>query len=165
MKEENVVRKILVSSLVGFPIGVTLLMIAYIGLYYIAGENIFQVEVSQIQNIQTLISQVSILGLSYYIVIISFQVLSTLNNKEASDKYLKKHSYKSVSILLVSLLGFIIAITLVSIEKIFTENIAAMNIIILIILYAICSLCFLVKCVIESRLINRINTKLQGRNL
>lgn len=164
MKKENIVRKILVSSLVGFPIGVTLLMIAYIGLYYIAGENIFQIEVSQMQNIKTLISQVIILGLSYYIVFISFKVFSHLNNKEITDKYMTKHPYKSISISLLSSLGFIVAITLVSLKKLFTENIATMNIIVLAVFYVICALFFLVKCTMESNLIKKINTKIQERN-
>ncbi len=164
MKKENVVRKILVSSIVGFPIGVTLLMIAYIGVYYIAGENVFIAEISQLQNIQTLISQIIFLGLSYYIVFVCFHVFSHLNNKELNDKYMTKHPYKSVSIALLSSLGFIVATTLVSIEKIFTENLATMNIIVLVVLYAICGLFFLIKCTIESNLIKKINAKIQERN-
>lgn len=164
MKKENVVRKILISSLVGFPVGVTLLMIAYICMYYIAGENIFHSEINQLQNIRILISQILIVGFAYYIIVIGFNMFSHLNNKEVTNKYITKHPYKTVSILLLSSLGVFIASTLVSIEKIFTENISLMNITILVILYAVYGFFFLIKCTIESNLIKKINAKIKERN-
>ena len=123
MKKESIAKKILVSSLMGFPVGIALLMIAYICIYYIIGENIFRTEIGNLQNIETLISQMLTIGLSYYILFIHFHIFLHLYNKDVNDK-INKHLYKTVSISLLSFIELIIAVILASTEKVFTKNIS-----------------------------------------
>ena len=66
MKKENVVKKVLVKSLAGFTVGVTLLMVAYASVYFISDTTVFQNEIAQLQNIKTLITQWNILLLTIY---------------------------------------------------------------------------------------------------
>ena len=88
MKKENVVKNVLVKSLVGFAVGVTLLMVAYASIYFVVGESTFQNEICQLQNIKTLITQVIVTGIAYYLLFISFHIFSILQNKELKDKYM-----------------------------------------------------------------------------
>ena len=85
MKKENVLKKVLVKSLVGFTAGVTLLMIAYASVYFIAGESVFKNEISQLQNIKTLITQFVVIGIAYYLIFISFRIFSILQNKDLKE--------------------------------------------------------------------------------
>ena len=63
-------KKILLKSLSGFTLGITLLVIAYASIYFISGENIFIAEIQQLQNIKTLITQVIFSGIAYYLLAI-----------------------------------------------------------------------------------------------
>ena len=63
-------KKILLKSLSGFTLGVTLLIMAYVSVYFISGENTFIAEIQQLQNIKTLITQVIVSGIAYYLLAI-----------------------------------------------------------------------------------------------
>ena len=56
-------KKILLKSLSGFTLGVTLLIMAYVSVYFISGENTFIAEIQQLQNIKILITQVIVSGM------------------------------------------------------------------------------------------------------
>ena len=165
MKKENVVKKVLVKSLVGFTVGVTLLMVAYASVYFIVDENTFQNEISQLQNIKALVTQIIVTGIAYYLLFISFHIFSILQSKELKNKYMKNHPYKFVLTISLSVLvlTWIIAY-MVSHTKIYSENIGDLNIIILVITYALEGLVFCIKSTKESYLIKKINKKLQERN-
>ena len=60
-------KKILLKSLSGFTLGITLLVIAYASIYFISGENTFIAEIQQLQNIKTLITQVIFSGIACFI--------------------------------------------------------------------------------------------------
>ena len=45
-------KKILLKSLSGFTLGVTLLIMAYVSVYFISGENTFIAEIQKLQNIK-----------------------------------------------------------------------------------------------------------------
>lgn len=164
MKKETVFRKIVIYSLVGFPIGVTLLMINYASVYLIAGENIFKNEISQLQDISTLFLQLIIVGWAYYLLFILINVITHLNEtRSTSNKFLVKHPYKSIIIMLIIMIATALILTLLNFE-IFSENMAIMNIISFIIIFVASVVCVCIKSAIESNLIKKINQKLKERN-
>lgn len=164
MKKETVFRKIVIHSLVGFPIGVTLLMINYASVYLIAGENIFKNEISQLQDISTLFLQLIIVGWAYYLLFILINVIAHLNEtRSTSNKFLVKHPYKSILIMLIIMIATALILTLLNFE-IFSENMAIMNIISFIIIFVASVVCVCIKSAIESDLIKKINQKLKERN-
>lgn len=165
MKKENAVKKILIKAVVGFPVGVTLLIIAYASVYFIAGADVFNAELYQLHNINTLIHQTISSGVSGYLLFIAFYAISNLQNKELENKLITEHPYKSVFTIIISSMC-IIGIIMVTLgnAKIFSENISTLNIIILVIVYALSGLVFCIKSARESHLIKEINQKLKGRN-
>ena len=164
MKEKHAFRKILLSSLIGFPIGVTLLMIGYVCIYFISGESVFYSEISQLQNIHTLIYQLIITGFAYYLLLIAFNIISNLNNnKNATDKYVVEHPYKSILIISLSSLFFILILTLFDIN-IFSENMKIMNSIMMVLTFVLETLIFVIRSTIENNVIKKINQKIKERN-
>lgn len=165
MKKENVVKKVLVKSLVGFTVGVTLLMIAYASVYFISGDNLFQNEIAQLQNIKTLITQIIVNGVAYYLLFISFHIFSIMQNKELKEQYMKIHPYRFVLTGSIGTLIFIfISIFMISNTHVYSENIKDLNIILLVSIYAIIGLCIILKCTVENYLLKKINQKLRERN-
>lgn len=165
MKKENVVKKVLVKSLVGFTVGVTLLMIAYASVYFISGDNLFQNEIAQLQNIKTLITQIIVNGVAYYLLFISFHIFSIMQNKELKEQYMNIHPYRFVLTESIGTLLFIfISIFMISNTHIYSENIKDLNIILLVSIYAIIGLCIILKCTVENYLLEKINQKLRERN-
>ncbi len=165
MKKENDVKRVLTKSLVGFTLGVTLLMLAYIGVYFIEGNEVFISEISQLYNIKTLISQLLVNGISYYIIFITFQIYSLLQEKEIIEKYIKKYSYKFVLplSLILAILITIICIILSNAE-IYSENIRNLNIVVLVITYALEGIVLIKKAFEENQWIKEINKRLKEKN-
>ena len=165
MKKENVLKKVLVKSLVGFTAGVTLLMIAYASVYFIAGESVFKNEISQLQNIKTLITQFVVIGIAYYLLFISFHIFSILQNKDFKDQYMAEHPYRTVLFISLSILILLWVVEyMISRTKIYGENIRILNLIILVLNFALEGLVFCIKSTRESHLIKKINKKLQERD-
>ena len=139
-------------------------MINYVGIYLIAGENIFKSEIAQLQNIDILIPELIIVGLAYYLLFVIINVISNLNETKAtSDKLLAENPSKTILIILM----IIIAITLIFILlnlKVFSENMSIMNIVTFMIIMVACGLCICIKSSIESDLIKKINRKLKENN-
>lgn len=164
MKKENVFRKIVIHSLLGFPIGITLLMLNYANVYLIAGENIFKNEISQLQNIATLVLQLIIVGWAYYLFFILVNVMIHLNeNKSASEKFVVKHPYKAILIILMIMIATALILTLLDFE-IFSKNMSTLNIISFIIVFVAFGICICIKSTIESNLIKKINQKLKEKS-
>lgn len=162
MKKENVLKKILRSSLVGFPVGVTLLMIAYVLTYYVAGYEIFQNAITKLQNINILMLQIITAGVSYYILFICFNIFLYLNNSEYSNNNTSKHTHK---LIFIFLLGVIASIALINIKSIFTETIVLMNIVVLVVVCTIAGLLYLIKCSQDNAIIKKINNKIHEKNI
>ena len=96
---------------------------------------------------------------------ISFRIFSILQSKELKNKYMKNHPYKFVLTISLSVLVLTwIIVNMVSHTKIYSENIGDLNIIILVITYALEGLVFCIKSTRESHLIKKINKKLQERD-
>lgn len=164
MKKENIFKKIVVQSLLGFPIGITLLMINYASIYLIAGENVFKTEITQLQNIKTLVLQLIIVGCAYYLFFILISVIAYLNGtKSTSNKFIVEHPYKSILIMLLIMIATILILALLNF-KIFTKNISMMNIISFVIIFAISGIYLCIKSSIESDWVKKINKKLKERN-
>lgn len=164
MKNKDIVRKIAIFSLVGFPIGITLLMINYAGLYLIAGEKGFQTEIAQLQNISTLLIQLIIVGFSYYLYFILINVIANINGtKSNNDKFVLKHPYKTILIMIIFMIVFALILMLLCLKK-FSENISIMNVTTFIIVLVSCGIYFCLKVTYESDLIKKINQKLKERN-
>lgn len=165
MKKENVVKKILMKALVGFPIGVTLLIIAYASVYFISGEDTFNAELYQLHNINTLISQIASVGIAGYLISISLHTMSILQSKNLEKKLMTAHPYKSISAIALSFFCISIIFCLIlGNEKIFTENIITLNMIILVIIYVFIGIVFAMKIFIEQHLVKEINQRIKKRN-
>ncbi len=164
MKKETVFRKIVFHSLLGFPVGITLLMINYASVYLIAGENTFTTEIAQLQNITTLVLQLIVIGFAYYLFFINIHIIVHLKEtKSSSNKFLIEHPYKAIlNMLLVVVITFFI-MTLLDF-KVFTDNIVIMNIISFMIVLTLSSIYVCIKATIESNLVKKINQKLKERN-
>lgn len=164
MKKENIFRKIVIRSLLGFPIGITLLMINYASVYLIAGENVFKAEISQLQNIATLVLQLIIIGWVYYLFFILISIIANLNEtRSTSDKFVVEHPWKTVLIMFIIIIASILIITLLNFE-VFSKNMSIMNIITYMIVFVAFGLYGCIKSTIESDLIKKINKKLKERN-
>lgn len=163
MKKENVVKQILMKALPGFSVGITLLIIAYASVYFILGQDVFDAELYQLHNIDTLIFQAISAGLSGYLLFVSFYTISTLQKIE--DKLMAEHPYKSVlTIIISSICVAVITVALLANTKIFSKNISSLNTIILIIVYMLSGLVFCIKSVMEKHIIKEINQKLKEKN-
>lgn len=165
MKKENLVKRVLVKSLGGFTLGVTLLMVAYICVYFIAGESVFQNEICQLQNVKTMIMQIVSIGISYYIIFVTFQIFILLQNKEPEKKYVAKHPYKFVFlIMLLTLLFVLLSDYVLSNTGIFSINIGTLNVVICVLTYVLFGLILVIRGSIESSLVKKINQELKERN-
>lgn len=73
--KKNEILEILLKSIIGFPIGVMLLIISYLCVYYIGGENVFENEINQLKDIGIFLNQFIVSGISYYIMLIALKLL------------------------------------------------------------------------------------------
>lgn len=169
MKKENIVKKILIKAVVGFPIGVTLLIMAYISVYFIAGEDVFNSELYQLHNIDILILQTISTGASGYLLFITFYAISYLQNKDLENKFIVEHPYESIfTIIIFSICIMVIIMETLWNTSIFSENISDLNIIILFIIsftiYALNSLVFCINSARGKHLVKEFNQKIKERN-
>ena len=164
MKKEISVKKILTKAVVGFPIGVTLLIIVYASTYFIAGEKVFNDELYQLHNINTLLSQIVYIGISGYLLAIGLYILSVFL-RFFDNKLTTEHPYKFVFIFSISyFVQFVIILFTSTNKKVFSENICTLNATVMMIVIALCSLVFCIKNAIEKHLIKKINQKIKERN-
>lgn len=153
-------KKILLKSLSGFTLGVTLLIMAYVSVYFISGENTFIAEIQQLQNIKILITQVIVSGIAYYLLAILLNCYKKFN-----EKYATSNSYKFVFITIVTfILLILVMLCILGNTNIYSKNIEMLNIIIVICIYALAGLIFCIRNSIDKNLVNKFNQKLQERN-
>ena len=150
-------KKILLKSLSGFTLGVTLLIMAYVNVYFISGENTFIAEIQQLQNIKTLITQVIVSGIAYYLLAILLNYYKKFN-----EKYATSNPYKFVFITIVLLI--LVMLCVLGNTNIYSKNIEMLNIIIVVCIYALAGLIFCIRNSIDKNLVNKFNQKLQERN-
>lgn len=163
MKKVKIIKKIIVNSLLGFPIGITLLMINYASIFLIAGESTYVSEISQLQNVATLLLQLVIIGFAYYLFFVNINIISHLNDtKFSSDQYLVEHPYKSILNLLLIIIISIFILVLLEFS-VFTDNLITVNFISFIIVFILYGIYLCIKTTIENNIIKKINQKLKER--
>ena len=77
---------------------------------------------------------------------------------------MSKHPYISVLLFLIASLILVFSVQLVCNENVYSKNIATLNCVTIIIIYAIISLFFMIKDIIENLLIKKINIKIKEKN-
>lgn len=161
MKKEYVISKILLKSLVGFAFGTFMLMLSYILVYLIEGSLLFRQEMMQLLNVKTLIYQMIVSGLVYYLLFILFHTI----NKQKFSNYIEKHP--CITALIVILFATIIALIipfLISYTKIFSRNIEILFVSLMILACALGSVIFAIKDFVDNMLVKQINNKLKEKN-
>lgn len=152
-------KKILLKSLSGFTLGITLLIVAYASIYFISGESTFIAEVQQLQNIKILITQVIVSGIAYYLL-----ALLLNSYKEFYEKYTTSKPYKFVFITIVTfILLVLIMFCALGNANIYSKNIEMLNIIIVVCIYALTVLIFCIRNSIDKNLVNKFNQKLKNK--
>lgn len=76
--------KVIIS---GIAIGIAFLMLGYIGIYYLSGENIFVKEITELGKIEILQSQLLITGISGMLISLSIYYLEKTMIKEDVTTY------------------------------------------------------------------------------
>ena len=164
MKKERIVKKILIKSLVGFPVGVMLLMLAYASMYFILGNNTFNAELNQLHNINTLITQIISVGISGYMLFVIFEIINVFENKEVENNLIKKYNWKMALIILIEIILCILIAVILGSTRIFSKNISDINILILVIICVLSGLVICIKKLYETHIIKEINQKIKERN-
>lgn len=153
-------KKILLKSLFGFTLGITLLVMAYASIYFISGEDVFIAEMQQLQNIKTLITQVLVSGVAYFIII---ALLYTANY--VSENYLTNNPYKYMStVILFLVILLLVMFFILGNTNIYSENISTVNIIIIILAYVTYGIIFCIMTSVQKHLIHKINQKLKEKS-
>ena len=164
MKKKNFSKKIILNSLIGFPIGITILMISYINVYLIAGENTFINEIAQLQDFRTLLLQLIIIGCAYCLIFILFRVLSYFTeNNTISNKSLIELSWLTLSFSLILVIGFMLVGLLLG-SKVFKQNMPIINLITFTVFSASALLYIAIKSAIERNIVKKINKEILNRN-
>ena len=158
MNKENLFKKFLTKSFIGFPIGVTLLLISYISVYFITDQALFSSELYQLHNIKTLILQTISAGISGYLLIFVY-----LQSLEIENIFASHTPSKSTLIMLISLLCMSTIIIILGNPRIFSENIRTLNCTTMILFYSIACVISFIKKGLEKYWIKQINKKLQKR--
>jgi|GEM_PF-937007 hypothetical protein len=165
MKNENAVKKILKKSVVGFPAGVLLLILAYISVYFIVGNEVFNEEMYQLHNVNTLIAQTITSGIAGYLFVASFYIISILQSKQIELEIINRHPCKAICIIILTFMClFVFIMAILGNTKVFSKNIANLNIILLAIVFAFSGLIFCIKSSKEKSTIKKINDKIEERN-
>lgn len=82
---------------IGFPVGIMMLVISYIFIYLIDGNNVYIFEISKLENINILVGQIIQSGILYTVFIIWIKsCLNIIVNKKGS-----KFTYKDLGIFLI----------------------------------------------------------------
>ena len=153
-------RKNLLKSLSGFTLGVTLLIIAYVGVYFIVGETTFVTEIQQLQNIRFLIIQTLVSGIAYYLLILLLNFY-----KDFHEKYAASNPCKLIFMTITTFISFIlIMLYVLGNLNIYSKNIQMLNVIIVVCFYALTILIFCIRNSIDKNLIHKFNQKLQEKN-
>jgi uncharacterized membrane protein len=104
-------KKINLKFLYGFPMGIMILFLSYILVYYVDGQSEYLKEISRLQDVKVLISQIVGSGIYYSAVALAGQIMLKIYDfgKEATDKELIKVSI--VYIMVAVLVAMTMSIT------------------------------------------------------
>ena len=116
----------------GTAIGIALLMLGYVSIYYVSGQEIFAKEIVQLTNIKTLQSQLMITGISGMLIALSMYFIETTMKQQETATY---------KIVLGAVLLTISAIFAMMLNEKMNENISDMMVVISAIL--VCAYAFI----------------------
>lgn len=116
----------------GTAIGIALLMLGYVSIYYVSGQEIFAKEIVQLTNIKTLQSQLMITGISGMLIALSMYFI---------EKTMKQQDAATYKIVLGAVLLTISAIFAMMLNEKMNENISDMMVVISAIL--VCAYAFI----------------------
>ena len=116
----------------GTAIGIALLMLGYVSIYYVSGQEIFAKEIVQLTNIETLQSQLMITGISGMLIALSIYYLENTMKQQETATY---------KIVLGAVLLTISAIFAMMLNERMNENISDMMVVISAIL--VCAYAFI----------------------
>lgn len=142
-------KKLLFRIVLGFLLGISLLMVAYLGIYYVAGQDTFNSLILKLTDINVFQNQILIVGLSG--IMISFAVYIIEKTLEED----KKSPKKSISSLILLLLSFFASIFLIKSLGTFDVPMQDMLIIIFTVLFSLYCLLHCVQEAIDEFIINR----------
>ena len=148
------------KSIHGFTFGITMLLVSYISIYFILGENAFIMEIRQLENINLLINQIIVFGFMWYLLAIIFNMIILYQDNELKNK---KISYNYKDILFMIIINFLLGAMFVIYKNIFSSNIGIMHIIIMSLAFSLITIYCLIRFLIDSSLIKKFNKKLQER--
>ena len=140
MNTKNFIKKILTKSIIGFPIGVTILMLLYVIVNPFFGEVAFSYELNRLHNIQLLLS-----GLSGFMLLIAFYSILFLQDAELENRFATEHPYRAIFYAIVSVLITFIIIMVISRANIFSTTISILIEIVYPVLYAVLGFVLLIK--------------------
>ena len=147
MKKKEL-KELLQKVIGAFPIGVLLLMITYVGIYFVAGQAVFESEINQLKNIETLIGQILVSGISWCILKIVFSLI------EFVDKKYKVVEPKVIAMLILNA-SLCIGLFYLNRMSIFSTNVADMNLIVYVVVFVATSIFVMTKKGIDKYLINK----------
>ena len=162
MEIKKIIKENFVKSFIGFPIGALMLIISYVFIYFVGGKSIFKQEISALQDIHILITQIFVLGIAYYLLYMFYKNIQILNEAEYKEIQLK-YPYKTV--FTVILIGIVINISIFIIvtSELFSENLRVINILLVIFTLIIIGAENIVKSIKQSKIIEKINQKIKER--
>ena len=152
------------KSIIGLPIGITGLLLAYIFTYIAGGNELFTVEIAQIANIEILVKQMAVTALIGYATVLV--ILTIAKNVKENDIIGEKLNAK---IAILESLGAVVFSALVCIilgnTKVFTSNVASSLMILWFVsLFIIFLLYSAISIFIETKIIGKkINEKIKEK--
>lgn len=148
-------KDLLKISILGFMVGVVFLILGYLGVYYISGQEIYEKEILQLTNITTLQQQLAIVGVNGIMLGLAGYYISKVRSTD------KKSFVKDFSAGVGGLIVFIITIVLLINAKEFDEVMANM----IMIIEAIIMMAYLlINCIKEFLNEFIINKKIKEKN-
>lgn len=158
MKDKDLF-KIPFKNLISIPIGVFLLLISYVLLYFVAGNDVFQNEINDLKNIHIFIKQLTTSGLIFYTI--------TLYINYGKNFLINMKSFKSIDFMLQFIYLCIIFIILFLLKNLgcYSENIIAIYSLILIFILLVEIITYLFISTFDSKKINKKIKDIQNQRL
>ena len=133
-------------------------------MYFIVGDTVFNTELNQLHNINTLLTQIISVGISGYMLFAIFGIINVSGNKEVENNLIKKYPWKIALIILIEIILCVLIVVILGSTKIFSKNISDINILILVIICVLSGIVICIKNLYERHIIKEINQKIKERN-
>lgn len=142
-------KKLLSRIIFGFSLGVTLLVLSYIGLYYIEGQETFNTLILKLTDVTTFQNQILVVGSAG--IMLSFAVYLIEKTLEED----KQSPSKMIVSTILLMLALCVSMFLIKNLGAFDEAIVVMLIVIEVVIFALYSLFYCVQETIDEFIINK----------